>query len=143
MTDREFKRLTRPQLIEIIYQLQLREEELSAENQKLKDQQEDKRIRLEQSGNIAEAVLGIHNVMQTAQDAAQLYLEEIRAMRDETQAKCDEQLQQTRAQCDEQLQQAREEGAAIISRAVKLLGIDPSVLDLFLRESKEETGDQT
>ena len=50
---------------------------------------------------------------------------------------------QTRAQCDEQLQQAREEGAAIISRAVKLLGIDPSVLDLFLRESKEETGDQT
>ena len=143
MTDREFKRLTRPQLIEIIYQLQLREEELSAENQKLKDQLEDKRIRLEQSGNIAEAVLGIHNVMQTAQDAAQLYLDEIRAMRDETQAQCDEQLQQTQAQCDEQLQQAREEGAAIISRAVKLLGIDPSVLDLFLRESKEETGDQT
>lgn len=143
MTDREFKRLSRPQLIEIIYQLQLREEELSAENQKLKDQLEDKRIRLEQSGNIAEAVLGIHDVMQTAQDAAQLYVDEIRAMRDETRVQCDDQLQQTRMECDKQLQQARDEGAAIISRAVKLLGIDASVLDLFLRESKEETGDQT
>lgn len=198
MTDREFKRLSRPQLIEIIYQLQLREEELSAENQKLKDQLEDKRIRLEQAGNIAEAVLGIHDVMQTAQDAAQLYVDEIRAMRDETRVQCDDQLQQTRVQCDDQLQQtraqcddqleqtrvqchdqlqqtraqcddqlqqtraqcddqlrmtreecdkqlqqARDEGAAIISRAVKLLGIDASVLDQFLRESKEETGDQT
>lgn len=143
MTDREFKRLSRPQLIEIIYQLQLREEELSAENQKLKDQLEDKRIRLEQSGNIAEAVLGIHDVMQTAQDAAQLYVDEIHAMRDETREACDDQLRKTREECDKQLQQAKEEGAAIIGRAVKLLGIDASVLDLFLRECEEKTGDQT
>ena len=35
MTDKEFKRLSRSQLIEIIYQLQLKQEELIADNEKL------------------------------------------------------------------------------------------------------------
>lgn len=84
MTDKEFKRLSRAQLIEIIYQLQLKEEEMIAENQKLKAELEDKRIRMQEAGNIAEAVLQINKVMQTAQNAAEQYLEEISAMRDET-----------------------------------------------------------
>ena len=53
MTDKEFKRLSRSQLIEIIYQLQLKEEEMIAENQKLKADLEDKRIRMQEAGNIA------------------------------------------------------------------------------------------
>ena len=35
MTDKEFKRLSRSQLIEIIYQLQIKQEELTNENEKL------------------------------------------------------------------------------------------------------------
>ena len=35
MTDKEFKRLNRPQLIEIIYRLQLKLEELTEENERL------------------------------------------------------------------------------------------------------------
>ena len=35
MTDKEFKRLSRSQLIEIIYQLQIKQEELTADNEKL------------------------------------------------------------------------------------------------------------
>ena len=34
MTDKEFKRLTRAQLIEVIYQLQLNQDELEAENER-------------------------------------------------------------------------------------------------------------
>ena len=83
MTDKEFKRLTRSQLIDIIYQLQLKEKELTAENQQLKEQLADRRLRLQQAGNIAQAALEINNVMQAAQKAADQYLEEIRILRDE------------------------------------------------------------
>ena len=76
MTDKEFKRLSRPQLIDIIYQLQVRLEELEAENQRLETALEDKRLRVYQAVNIADAALEIHNVMRSAQDAALRYMEE-------------------------------------------------------------------
>jgi cell division septum initiation protein DivIVA len=77
MTDKEFKRLSRSQLIDIIYQLQVKQEELTADNEKLSKALDDKRLRVNKAGNIAEAALEIHNVMQAAQDAADHYLEEI------------------------------------------------------------------
>ena len=93
MTDREFKRLSRAELIEIIYQLQLREEELVAENERLKTELDDKRTRMYQVGNIAEAVLSVNRVMETAQKAADQYLEEIRTLRANTEAGCQRMLE--------------------------------------------------
>ena len=83
MTAKEFKRLSRSQLIEIIYQLQLKQEELTADNEKLSKALADKRLRVSKAGNIAEAALKIHNVMQAAQDAAAHYLEEIQIRADQ------------------------------------------------------------
>ena len=103
MTDKEFKRLSRSQLIEIIYQLQLKQEELIAENEKLSKALEDKRIRVSEAGNIAEAALEIHNVMHAAQDAATHYCEEMRL-------RCDEESQQI-------LEKAKEDAAAILAKA--------------------------
>ena len=54
MTDKEFKRLSRSQLIDIIYQLQLKQEELTADNEKLSKALADKRLRVSKTGNIAE-----------------------------------------------------------------------------------------
>ena len=103
MTDKEFKRLSRSQLIDIIYQLQIKQEELIQENQKLKEELADKRIRLREAGNIAEASLAIHNVMQAAQDAAAHYLEEI-------QMRVDNEYQRI-------LKEAREKAAVIMEKA--------------------------
>lgn len=88
MTDKEFKRLSRAQLIEIIYQLQLKEEELTAENTNLQEELADKRLRLEKAGSIAEAALEVNKVMQAVQGAADQYLEEIRIKKAETAAYC-------------------------------------------------------
>ena len=96
ITDKEFKRLSRSQLIDIIYQLQLKQDELTAENEKLSKALSDKRLRVSKAGNIAEAALEIHNVMQAAQDAAAHYLEEIRIMRNETEEKCRHLLEKAR-----------------------------------------------
>jgi cell division septum initiation protein DivIVA len=103
MTDKEFKRLTRSQLIDIIYQLQLKQEELTAENEKLTNALDDKRLRVDKAGNIAEAALEIHNVMKAAQDAAAHYLEEI-------QLKADQEYQRI-------VQLAKDEAAAILENA--------------------------
>lgn len=100
MTDKEFKRLSRPQLIDIIYQLQLKQEELIAENEKLSKALADKRLRMSKAGNIAEAALEVHNIMQSAQDAAALYLEEIRIMRDETEETCKRLLENAQKEAD-------------------------------------------
>ena len=107
MTDKEFKRLSRSQLIDIIYQLQLKQEELTAENEKLSKALADKRLRVSKAGNIAEASLEIHNVMQAAQDAAAHYLEEIRMMRDETEEKCRRLLEKAQKDADEIVAQAK------------------------------------
>ena len=100
MTDKEFKKLSRSQLIDIIYQLQVKQKELEDENLKLKEELADKRIRMRQAGNIAEASLAIHNVMQVAQDAASQYLEEIRIMRIETEEKCQRLLEEAQKDPD-------------------------------------------
>lgn len=57
MTDKEFKRLSRAQLIEIIYQLQLELDKENEEKQALERELADKRLRLSNAGNIAEAAL--------------------------------------------------------------------------------------
>ena len=103
MTDKEFKRLSRSQLIDIIYQLQLKQDELTADNERLSKALDDKRLRVSKAGNIAEAALEIHNVMQAAQDAATHYFEEI-------QIRVDTEYQRI-------LEEAKDNAAAIIKKA--------------------------
>ena len=114
MTDKEFKRLSRSQLIEIIYQLQLKQDELIAEKEALTKELDDRRLRLGKAGNIAEAALEIHNVMQAAQDAAAHYLEEI-------QLSADHEYQQILKEANDQaasiMEKAQQEAAAIIEKA--------------------------
>ena len=86
MTDKEFKRLSRAQLIEIIYQLQLQIDQLNEEKQELENELKDKRLRLSNAGNIADAALEINNCFRSAQNAAEQYLNEIKTIREETEA---------------------------------------------------------
>ena len=127
MTHKEFKRLSRSQLIDIIYQLQLKQNELEEENRKLKAEVGDKRIRLREAGNIAEAALAMHNVMQSAQDAANQYLEEIRAMKKET-----------AENCNRILEKAKQEAAAIVARANQKHTVYDSAVDAILKEYQQE-----
>ena len=127
MTDKEFKRLSRSQLIDIIYQLQLKQEELTADNEKLSKALADKRIRVNKAGNIADAALEIHNVMQAAQDAATHYVEEI-------QIRVDEEYQRILKEANDKataiIEKARQEAAEIVAPARKEnLDYDPVVGD--------------
>ena len=126
MTDKEFKRLSRAQLIEIIYQLQLQIDELTERNQAIEKELTDKRLRIDNAGNLAEAALEINNCFLSAQNAAEHYLNEIKVIREETEA------EQQRI-----LAQARAEAAAIISSATKRRSDYESAVEMILRDYKQ------
>ena len=82
LTDKEFKRLSRAELIEIIYRMQQDEETLRRENDELRARLADRRSHLENAGSIAEAALALNGVFAAAQAAADDYLAEVRQLRD-------------------------------------------------------------
>lgn len=125
MTDKEFKRLSRAQLIDIIYRFQLQVDELTEENQNLKRKLADKRLRLNKAGNIARAALEINNCFSNAQKAAEQYLNEIRTIREETEAKR-----------QKILADAQAKAAAIISDAKKRSGCDSAIEENFKKDSQ-------
>lgn len=111
MTDKEFKRLNRAQLIEIIYKLQVELDELIKQNQSLENALEDKRLRINNAGNLAEAALEINNCFISAQNAAEQYLNEIKEIKEET-----------KIERKEILETAKKEAMLIISAAKKSQG---------------------
>ena len=117
MTDKEFKRLSRAQLIEIIYQFQLKVEELTQENEALTEALEDKRLRITRAGNIAEAALEVNHVMQSAQNAAQQYVEEIQALYSEIDRECELVRKKAFDAADAVMAQANSDAALIITQA--------------------------
>lgn len=64
MTDKEFKRLKRADLIEIIYRLQENEETYRERISELETQLGEKRTKLEKAGSIAEAAISLSNVFE-------------------------------------------------------------------------------
>ena len=123
MTDKEFKRLSRAQLIDIIYQFQLQVDKLTEQNQELERELADKRLRLSNVGNIADAALEINDCFRSAQNAAEQYLNEIKAIREETEA-----------ERQRILAEARAEAAAIIAGTKKTQGDYDSAIEAILKE---------
>ena len=135
MTDKEFKRLSRSQLIDIIYQLQLKQEELTADNEKLSKALADNRLRVSKVGNIAEASLEIHNVMQAAQEAAAHFMDEIQLRADHEYQRI---LKEAESAAAAILQTAQAEAAEIIAQAKRENRDDaPAVEDILMEYSVE------
>lgn len=117
MTDKEFKRLNRAQLIEIIYQFQMKVDTLTEQNQELERELADKRLRLNNAGNIADAALEINDCFRSAQNAAEQYLNEIKAIREETEAQRHRILSETQEQRERILSETQEDRQRIIAEA--------------------------
>ncbi len=113
MTDKEFKNLTRAQLIDIIYQLQLEMDKLTEKNQQLEQQLADKRLHIRNAGNLAEAALELNGCFRSAQNAAEQYLSEIRAMHAEMDQERERILAEARAEAQQLLANTKKTDAAL------------------------------
>ena len=89
MTDRELRKLSRAELLELIEAFQYFEpidpenERLRAQLQEMNEKLADRAIRIERAGSIAEAALQLNGVFQAAEEAAAQYLENVRRLAEE------------------------------------------------------------
>lgn len=77
MAEKNLKRLKRGELVEIIYQLKTREQQLSEENAELKRQLEEREIKIENVGSLAEASLVLSGIFSAAEESVAMYVDEI------------------------------------------------------------------
>ena len=82
MTDKEFRHLSRRELIDIIYQMKKNEEELQKRLLEAEQKLQEREIHIAEAGSIAEAALQIQHIFEDAQAAADLYLESVKAVRE-------------------------------------------------------------
>lgn len=134
MTEKELKKLGRPELLEMLLE---QSKELDAVQKKLlaaqkqietlqgmlreKDEKlADRAIKLDQAGSIAEAALQLSGIFDTAQQAAEEYLENVRTLSGrqqeicekleaESRQKADQLLAQTQVECDRRKLEAKKE----------------------------------
>lgn len=78
MTDKQFRRLNKTEMLEIIHSQELEISQLNEELQKLQAQLNERTVILQESGSIAEASLKLSKVFEAAQAAADRYLESVK-----------------------------------------------------------------
>ena len=106
MADRELRQMHRAELIEIIYALKQSEDQLKAQSAALTAQLQDRQLRLEKAGSIAQAALELNNVFAAAQAAADDYLHSVQASLADTDAAANT-LSQARSEARRILEQAQ------------------------------------
>lgn len=109
MTDQELRRLNRAELIDIIYELQLRREQQEEENRSLRQQLEDRLLHIQKAGSIAEAAIQVNQVIEAAQAAADQYLSSIHAANTD--------MDQRIAAAEQSIADARSQASAITAQA--------------------------
>lgn len=115
MTDKELRHLSRMELIRLLLMQAKELERVQEELTQARKALEDRRIAIADAGSIAEAALSMSGVMEAAQRAADLYLENVkreyeaqaRAQAGELQARLRELEDSTRAKCAAMLQDAK------------------------------------
>jgi cell division septum initiation protein DivIVA len=109
MTDKEFRKLKRSDLISIIYEYQKRQDELLAEIDSIKTELDDKRIKISNAGSIADAVVGLDFLFETAQKTADDYLAQIKLRVEEAEKRAEEIIAEAEKKAAEIIEKASSE----------------------------------
>lgn len=117
MTDKEFRKLSRSELIEVIYKLQKIQDDLRAENAEIRKQLLSKEIKISEAGSIAEAALELNNIFASAQKAADEYLSQVKLSNSELEAKTSGIIDDAKKQAADILAAANRRSAEIIESA--------------------------
>ena len=106
MTDKELRKLSRAELLEMLIAQVKENEALQARLDEAAAQLEDRRIAVEESGSLAEAALRLNQVFADADAAAAQYIsnlkqrsEQCERMEADTRKKCEEMLAKTESRC--------------------------------------------
>ena len=87
MTDKQLKKLSRRELLEMLIVQTRKVEKLEAQLEEANRKLNDKTVLIENSGSLADAVMKLNGVFEAAQNAAQQYLDNICRMEAEPRMK--------------------------------------------------------
>lgn len=121
MTDKELKKLSRADLLEMMLALSRENEQLRKENIQLQKQLSDRTVAIENAGSLAEAVLQLNGVAEAAQAACEQYLYNIRERSANLEQLCQQKEQQTREKCDQMIAQAQKQAEEYLQAAQQKL----------------------
>lgn len=100
MTEKELKKLSRTDLLELLLAQTRETERLQKELDSARQMLSDRNLRIQKAGDLAHAVLEINEVAKAAQNAAQQYLDNIAAMEQQTRLHCQKLLEEARAEVE-------------------------------------------
>ena len=111
MTDKELKRLGREKLLEMLIEKTRENEALRSRLQEAEDQLNDRMLKVEKAGTMAEAALLVNGVLEAANQAGKQYMENMQERLRAQEDICAKREEESRAEADQLLAQTRQKCA--------------------------------
>lgn len=121
MAEKDLKRLSRADLLQILIALQEKNEELELQLKSAQAQLNDRKILMENSGSIAEVAFQLNGVFSAAEAAAEQYLLSIQAMKKNEETYCEILRMQAEQEANEIIMNAKAYSAKVRAEADALL----------------------
>lgn len=112
MTDRELRKLSRADLLELLLEQLKENEQLRAQLEAAREQLAQRRLQIEKAGSIAEASLQLNGVFEAAQAACSQYIENMERLSAEQEERCAKMERETREKCERMVAAAQSESQA-------------------------------
>ena len=109
MKDKDLKKLSRAELLELLLNQTREVERLQMELEDARQALDQRKLHMEKAGSIAEAALALSGIFDAAQVAASQYLDNMESMEQQTREKCRHMEQQTRDKCDKMIEKAKKD----------------------------------
>jgi hypothetical protein len=106
MTERELRRLSRADLLELLLAQRRENEQLRCMLDQTQSQLADRTIKIDNAGTLAEASLQLSGIFTAAQDACQYYVDNIQQLSERQSLVCQQMEQETREKCDRMVAEA-------------------------------------
>lgn len=112
MKDKDLRKLSRGDLVEILLLLQEENEQLRGELELAKLELENRQIKINNAGSIAEASLQLNGVFVAAEDACRQYTDNIQTLSQRQEEICRRMEQETQARCRQMINDAKVQAQA-------------------------------
>lgn len=139
MTNKELKRLSRAELLELLVAQSKEIDKLNGLLAKASEELEKKQIAIDEAGSIAVASLKLNGVFESAQQAADLYLTNAKEKAEKTTQNCERLERDTRRKCEQMITKARTNGQRYldeINSKLSILSLENDDLRMLLSTIK-------
>lgn len=151
MTERELRRLSRADLLELLLAQRRENEQLRCLLDQTQSQLTDRTIQINNAGSIAEASLQLSGIFDAAQDSCKYYIDNIRQLNERQNTICQQMEQETKEKCDLMVREAEQKAqqcwdncAEKIKQMVESFDGLQQILDAYAscHKQKKDSNDQ-